>query len=331
MGMMPKVSIIIPVFNGENFLMQAVNSALNQTHKNIEIIVINDGSTDNGKTEEIALSFGDSIRYFKKQNGGVASALNMGIELMTGEFFSWLSHDDLYKAEKIEAQMTKILTLPKADRHQSIIYCDFEIFFSDKERIFPIILNSIPNEIFRVWLSQESKLHGCTLLIPKSAFQNVGNFNESLITAQDYDLWFRMAKEYKFVHLPQSLIKTRSHANQKSVSSSKEAIKECNNLFTLFVKQLTRDELLYLPPHTLSVAYARLASCMWYRGFLKAGLFSTKLSLSSILKASLRNKFLTLTILVFSPVIYVGLTLSRKLIKPYFRQLIKNRHKLTSS
>lgn len=72
----PLVSIIIPVYNGSDYLEEAIESALNQTYKNIEIIVINDGSTDNGATEMIALKYRDQIRYFHKTNGGVSSALN---------------------------------------------------------------------------------------------------------------------------------------------------------------------------------------------------------------------------------------------------------------
>ena len=81
------------------------NSALSQTYKNIEVIVVNDGSNDDGKTEEIALSYGNKIRYFYKENGGVSSALNCGIRAMHGEFFSWLSHDDVYFETKVEKQI----------------------------------------------------------------------------------------------------------------------------------------------------------------------------------------------------------------------------------
>ena len=89
--MQPLVSIIIPVYNGSDFLRQAVNSALGQTYTNIEVIIVNDGSNDNGKTEEVALSYGKRVRYLCKENGGVASALNFGISQMKGEYFSWLS------------------------------------------------------------------------------------------------------------------------------------------------------------------------------------------------------------------------------------------------
>jgi glycosyltransferase involved in cell wall biosynthesis len=78
----PKVSIVIPVYNGSNYLKEAIDSALGQTSKDVEIIVVNDGSNDGGQTEAIAKSYGDKIRYFYKENGGVASALNLGIKNM---------------------------------------------------------------------------------------------------------------------------------------------------------------------------------------------------------------------------------------------------------
>ena len=96
----PLVSIVIPVFNGEDFLDEAIKSAINQTYRNIEILVINDGSTDG--TEKIANKYEKQIRYFYKENGGVASALNLAIKEMKGEYFSWLSHDDYYDPSKIE-------------------------------------------------------------------------------------------------------------------------------------------------------------------------------------------------------------------------------------
>ena len=106
--MNPKVSIIIPVYNGANYVAEAIDSALAQTYKNIEIIVVNDGSRDDGATEKVVLSYGDKIKYIAKENGGVSTALNRGIAEMTGEYFSWLSHDDAYTPEKIENQVALI-------------------------------------------------------------------------------------------------------------------------------------------------------------------------------------------------------------------------------
>ena len=104
----PKISIIIPVYNGSNYMKEAIDSAINQTYKNYEIIVVNDGSNDNGETEKIALEYGNKIKYYHKKNGGVSSALNYGIEKMTGEYFSWLSHDDVYTNDKIQNQINAL-------------------------------------------------------------------------------------------------------------------------------------------------------------------------------------------------------------------------------
>ena len=101
----PLVSIVIPVYNGANFLREAIDSALAQTWPHCEILVVNDGSTDNGATEDISLSYRARIRYFRKENGGVASALNLGIREMRGDFFSWLSHDDVYLPDKCRNQV----------------------------------------------------------------------------------------------------------------------------------------------------------------------------------------------------------------------------------
>ena len=135
----PKVSIIIPVYNGSNYLKEAIDSALNQTYDNIEVLVINDGSNDNGETEKIALSYGDNIRYFKKENGGVATALNLGLEKMTGEYFSWLSHDDVYYPEKIEKQIQFLSQLKNKD---VILYSNYSFINENSEPYLnPVIHN----------------------------------------------------------------------------------------------------------------------------------------------------------------------------------------------
>lgn len=320
----PKVSIVIPVFNGGNFLGQAIESALAQTYRNIEILVINDGSDDAGETERIALSYGDRIRYYKKPNGGVASALNMAIDKMSGEFFSWLSHDDLYVEEKIERQIDALSSISSTDRGQTIIYSDFYVFSTDPEKTIPVLMRGVPPEEFRYWLTMENTLHGCTLLIPKTAFVETGGFNERLRTTQDYDLWFRMANKYRFVHLPEPLVKARSHQEQGSIKLAGFALAECNELLSGFVDNLTRDELLRLSPHALSVAYARLAASMWYRGFLKAGRVAMHLSFKSFSQSSLRANTLAVSIVTKGIVKYHVIKPVRRFIPPHVRHAIRN-------
>ncbi len=207
----PLVSIIMPVFNGSAYLEEAIESALSQTYHNIEILVVNDGSNDNEKTREIALSFGNQIQYFEKPNGGVGSALNVGIRMMKGDYFSWLSHDDVYYPYKLEKQINFLSTLRNPE---TILYSDFDII-NEKSLVFSSIkIPHYPAEQFFFELLKWSFLHGCTLLIPRICFKKTGTFREDLKTTQDYDLWYRMSFRYDFVHQPEVLIKSRDHAEQ---------------------------------------------------------------------------------------------------------------------
>lgn len=269
----PKVSIVIPVYNGGDYLGEAIESALAQTYKNIEVLVVNDGSNDNGQTERIVRSYGERVRYFSKLNGGVASALNYAITEMTGEYFSWLSHDDLYTKDKVEKEMR---ALSRMSHNDIVIYSDYSTFTNNSENAVIVQLKGVPSENFRYWITVENKLHGCTLLIPRRAFEKVGSFNESLRTTQDYDLWFRMAKEFSFIHIPEVLVKARSHPEQGSHKMAGVAITECNNLLVSFICGMRPQEITAATTKPLGESYAEIASSMYNRGFNEAGILAEK-------------------------------------------------------
>lgn len=231
------VSIVIPAYNGSNYLKEAIASALAQTYKNIEVIVVNDGSNDGGETEKIAKSYGSKIRYFKKENGGVASALNLGIEKMTGEYFSWLSHDDMYEKTKIEDQVN---FLNKLDSKNIIVACNTKVLFESgirkKEKI-----DANTFKFIDIFLSTSANVgvNGCSLLIPKDAFEICGRFNPSLSVTQDYDLWFRMKDKYKFMLLDQYLVISRRHDEQDSVKKQKYLFKTADKLHASFLSTIS--------------------------------------------------------------------------------------------
>jgi glycosyltransferase involved in cell wall biosynthesis len=209
----PMVSIVIPVYNGADFLSQAVESALAQTYPCKEVIVINDGSTDDGKTDRMARSFGDKIRYFVKENGGVASALNRGIVEMHGEYFSWLSHDDIYHQDKIHVQIDY---LRRIGCTETISFCGVKIIDSSNRLV------SKPNYDLRFLRNTglailATYINGCSLLVPAAAFQNVGYFDESLKTVQDNDMWLRLyVAGFSFAYIPRRLVLSRQHMQQTS-------------------------------------------------------------------------------------------------------------------
>lgn len=212
----PKVSIIIPVYNGSNFMRDAIDSALSQTYENIEIIVVNDGSNDNGVTEEIAKSYGSSIRYFNKNNGGVATALNLGIEKMTGEYFSWLSHDDIYYPNKIAEQVSKL----EESRNDYVIISDWTIIGKGGRVIKQCVLDDRLERAPMCFLAFDTDtwLNACAMLIPVSAIKKCGGFDESLRTTQDYDMHRKLIKsgvKFKILHKP--LLYSRTHSGQGCV------------------------------------------------------------------------------------------------------------------
>lgn len=234
----PLVSIVIPVYNGGDYLSRAIESALNQTYDNKEIIVVNDGSVDDHATRNIALSYGPAIRYFEKSNGGVASALNFALTEMRGEYFSWLSHDDEYGPEKIQSQVNFLASLKSKD---VVLYTDF--FLIDKQsRVCGIyeINNAETGESLLPIIY--GFINGCTLLIPKTAFDKAGAFNEDDITVQDYDMWFRIAKYCEFLHIPTAHVSYRIHELQASRQKKDVQDKEADQLFTRIITSLTDTE-----------------------------------------------------------------------------------------
>ena len=217
--MKPLVSIVIPAYNGSNYLAEAIDSALAQTYDNVEIIVVNDGSKDDGATERVALSYGDKIRYISKENGGVSSALNRGIAEMKGEYFSWLSHDDLYTPEKIENQVALITE----ENKNCIFMCHTSFVDKDTKPI-----DRKQKEIEDGFYSNGQMLlnvfsgyyiSGCALLIPKKLFDEVGLFNTEIKYMQDTEMWYRMMINGAcFVHSNQDGVLSRVHAMQTTVT-----------------------------------------------------------------------------------------------------------------
>lgn len=225
----PKISIVIPAYNASNYLAEAIESALAQTYQNIEIIVVNDGSKDDGATERIALSYGNKIRYIYKENGGSSSALNVGIANMTGEWFSWLSHDDLYLPDKLETQVVYLsnLKIDSADISKHIIFSDSAMIDASGQIIRKSIVGNaakmaeriatLPHNGYLVAEPTAYIFHGCSCLIHKDAFADIGCLDEGLRYLNDVELWFRLYSSGYHVHfIPEVLVQGRVHRAQVS-------------------------------------------------------------------------------------------------------------------
>lgn len=290
----PLVSIVIPVYNGSNYLREAIESALGQSYENIEVLVINDGSDDDGKSAEIAKSYGDRIRYFCKDNGGVASALNLGIREMRGKYFSWLSHDDVYYPHKIENQIEFLKTM----RADVILYSNFEYVDKNSEYISNYWVEIFDPKYFLYYLATEGPVHGCTLLIPRKCFDDVGLFNEDLVTTQDYEMWFRIGLKYRFIHLDDVLIKSRIHEEQGSITL-KSYTDEREKLHISFLDYIIKNN---IPTPDLAPTFLVKASYVLKRkGLSRASQYSLRLAIELAVKEylNLENvKFIILAVIL---------------------------------
>lgn len=293
MSVNPKVSIVIPVYNGSNYLKEAIDSALAQTYKDIEVIVVNDGSIDDGKTEAIAISYGKKIHYFAKENGGVATALNLGIQKAEGEYLSWLSHDDIYYPHKIEHQVD----IYKKINRDIILYSNYDVIDENSKIIFTVNHSYIEPKNFRYLLIVSSPIHGCTALIQKSHFDKYGLFNESLKTTQDYDMWFRLSEKIEFVHITDSLIQSRHHKNQGTHTLKKRHIIECDNLLIDFLQSISDEDIYTNTKKPLALSYAKIAENLFKRNFLKAARFAADCAIAKLHSSTLNNRLLALILI----------------------------------
>lgn len=236
----PLVSIVIPVYNGANYLSEAIDSALAQTYENVETIVVNDGSTDEGETEQIAISYGERIRYFKKENGGCASALNYGIRQAHGEFISWLSHDDLYDHNKIEKQIGFYESY-HLDAETTLISNSGRLIDENGAPIYRPnraktgLIDSA--EMFEQLLFGES-FNGCGLLIPRSFFDKGLYFREDMRFVLDWNLWQKLAINGAKVYVDKAeLVSNRMHSQQVTVKQKARYLPEldasCEEIFEI--------------------------------------------------------------------------------------------------
>lgn len=192
-------------------MRDAIESALGQTYPHVEIVVVNDGSSDDGKTDAIARSYGDRIRYISQVNKGVGGALNTAIEQASGQYFAWLSHDDIHLPEKTAAQIKFLEQLARPD---ACLFSDYDLIDENDKLIARV---NLPAD--RIRKSPRLPLlngyiNGCSLLIPMHLLREFGKFDEGLRYTQDYDLWNKILDQHEFFHQPEVLIRYRVHAAQ---------------------------------------------------------------------------------------------------------------------
>ncbi|CAN2173439.1 Glyco_tranf_GTA_type domain containing protein [Candidatus Nanopelagicaceae bacterium] len=226
----PLITIAVPVYNGENYLEEALNSIFKQTYENFEIIVVDDGSNNETAIRAIAAKFDDPrIIFFQKKNGGVASALNLVIQKMNGEFLAWLSHDDLFNSEKLSIQ---VKALSECNPNLDILFSNYDLINEHGKKTGEVDFTNQVLNCRRLGGLERGLINGCTVLISKSILSEVGMFDETLRYTQDYDYWLRcLAAGKRFKHIPKSLVRTRQHPNQDTNKNRVPVKKESEELW----------------------------------------------------------------------------------------------------
>lgn len=217
----PLVSIVIPTFNVEKYIIETIESVLAQTYKHIELIVIDDGSTDN--TSKLIESYGSKVRFIRQENSGVCLARNRGITETTGELICLMDHDDYWFPEKISRQVEVM------QQHIDIgvVYSSFIRWHPNSSGKYPAPdswdVKSTPDNVdtvFSGWIYHQFLLDcwmlTSTAMFRREVFNTSGMFDPTLPYGEDWDLWLRISRDYPFIKLTRPNTLYRQHQSQGS-------------------------------------------------------------------------------------------------------------------
>jgi glycosyltransferase involved in cell wall biosynthesis len=205
----PNVSILIPTFNRSALLAHAIESALQQTYTNHEIIVVDDGSTDD--TVQVAANYRDRIRYIHQKNQGIAAALNQGIEAARGRWIAVLADDDLWLPEKLESQINAVAALGE-EFGACFTNCSYvgdpartRTTFEEASVNYPSDAGPL-EEPHRYVLAKHPALFVQSMLVSRSLLQQLNGFDPQLLVGEDTDLLFRLAFLTRFCLVNEPLV-----------------------------------------------------------------------------------------------------------------------------
>lgn len=236
----PLISVIIPTYNREKTIDRAVDSVLKQTYSNLEVIVVDDGSSD--RTEEIVKGISDPrVRFYKlPQNGGAGHARNEGVKLAGGELIAFHDSDDVWRPEKLQRQMAYWQEHPEF----SMVYCGYLCHLENgKTRRVPgEEMEELEGDIF-VPLLRRNTIGAPTILIKKNSFCECGGFDITLKSLEDWEFALRFAKQNKIGYVGEQLVDV--YLNGNGVSSGAGAYFEGRcQMLTRYYAELTKTGLL---------------------------------------------------------------------------------------
>lgn len=213
---MPEVSVVIPTYNSAHFLGEALQSVFDQTFKDYELIVVDDGSTD--ETKQIVAEYGDKIKYIFQENSGPASAKNNGIRNSVGKYIAFLDADDLWLPTKLEKQVKTFQQSPEL----AMIFTEHSVF---NDRGIYLALIGKRKRLIKGDIARNIFLHNGvatpTVIVRKEIFNKIGLFEEDLYMAEDDNMWVRIAANFDVELIDEPLAKYRIHSRSMTADKKK--------------------------------------------------------------------------------------------------------------
>lgn len=209
-----KVSIVLPVYNGEKYLKQSIESIINQSYKNLELIIVNDCSTDSSLAIiELYVQMDDRVKLINnEQNLKLPASLNKGFSVAKGDFLTWSSDDNILYPNMIQRMAEEIM------KGYDFVYANMDYIDSDGEKI----VNNGDNKLnYDIW---SANIIGACFMYTRRVYDNIGEYNTKAFLVEDYDYWIRIAKQYELKHVDEVLYAYRIHPNSLSSSRRRDVI-----------------------------------------------------------------------------------------------------------
>lgn len=207
----PLISVIIPTFNNAQFIEEAVQSVLGQSYRNLEIIVVDDGSTDN--TRDVLRKYKNDITYLSQNNRGPSSARNYGARTARADHIAFLDADDVWFPEKLEAQMELMF------RNPTVGWVGCGAYTTDSagriEKQYIPAKYQTRQEFLKDLQSRKLSFNPSIVLVKRECMDRVGGFNDALHYGEDWDLWLRIAKHYEVEFIRKALVKVRMYGGYR--------------------------------------------------------------------------------------------------------------------
>jgi len=258
----PKVSVIIPTYNRAYLIGRALKSVLNQSYRDFEVIVVDDGSTDN--TNEVIKSFIDErIRYYyHKKNKGYPEALNTGLNLARGSFIAFQDDDDEWFPEKLNKQM---MIFKKVNQNVGVVYSGFWKIRNDKKIYIPSSHVVQKEGNIHTELLKGNFVGMPSSIVRRECFDKVGMFDTTISYLQDWELWIRISKYYEFKYIPEPLMISYYTPNSVSVKSSIIQAETMKLILSKHYEDFSRDKKI------LSMCYFSIANSLYLDENFKNG------------------------------------------------------------